>query len=410
MYQPLTGTGNGSAPVVNITWPFLDKSHVVAAVNGIPVVATWTGASQITFTSAVPAGSTWSVSRQTPYDTAVVDFTNGSVLTEEDLDLAFEQLRFVFEEARQLGMGGDVALRQDLAAPGGADHVNFQGSTPGLSVSWGGARGGLAMMADPVTSPSADGWALLKLGILDGTEDGWLHNPALPDNVAIWTLVNSANGRSSIWGANFSAEVLAENDASAWGIEVDMNNNGSVVADPSAALKKVGVDAVNAGPEHSTAAYRASASHADSTGLWVNGYYADRIRDTGFWAGKVAGDTGTQFSIAAFRDSSDSRVGFLIDGGTHAYGIDLAAGIYTSAAIRLPNEGKIVGRNVEASADLEMMRLDTGDKLLLGSDVNGYGVRVAALGNYADDAAAAAAGVGIGQLYRNGSVLMVRVA
>jgi len=33
-----------------------------------------------------------------------------------------------------------------------------------------------------------------------------------------------------------------------------------------------------------------------------------------------------------------------------------------------------------------------------------------ALGNYANDAAAAVGGVGVGELYRNGSVLMVRVA
>src|SRR5687768_15580482 len=34
----------------------------------------------------------------------------------------------------------------------------------------------------------------------------------------------------------------------------------------------------------------------------------------------------------------------------------------------------------------------------------------AALGDYANDAAAAVGGVGVGELYRNGSVLMVRVA
>jgi hypothetical protein len=34
----------------------------------------------------------------------------------------------------------------------------------------------------------------------------------------------------------------------------------------------------------------------------------------------------------------------------------------------------------------------------------------AGLGNYANDAAASAGGVAVGSLYRNGSVLMVRVA
>jgi hypothetical protein len=32
------------------------------------------------------------------------------------------------------------------------------------------------------------------------------------------------------------------------------------------------------------------------------------------------------------------------------------------------------------------------------------------LGNFADDAAAASGGVGVGQLYRNGSVVQIRVS
>lgn len=38
------------------------------------------------------------------------------------------------------------------------------------------------------------------------------------------------------------------------------------------------------------------------------------------------------------------------------------------------------------------------------------GISVAGLGDYADDAAAASGGVAVGGLYRNGSILMIRVA
>jgi hypothetical protein len=116
MYSPITGTGNGTAPVVNIPWPFLDKSHVQARVSGSPVAATWTGAAQVTFTGVVPNGTSYDVIRVTPYDAPLVDFTDGAVLTEADLDTAMTQLRYVFEEARSVGLGGDTALRNDLAA------------------------------------------------------------------------------------------------------------------------------------------------------------------------------------------------------------------------------------------------------------------------------------------------------
>lgn len=38
------------------------------------------------------------------------------------------------------------------------------------------------------------------------------------------------------------------------------------------------------------------------------------------------------------------------------------------------------------------------------------GISVAGLGDYADDTAAASGGVAVGGLYRNGSILMIRVA
>lgn len=125
MYLPITGTGAGAAPVVNLTWPFIDQSDVVARVNGTPVAYTWTGASQITFSATVPNGTPYDVIRSTPYGAPLVSFTDNAVVTGADLNLASTQLRYVFEEARSLGLGGDAGLRTDLAAPAGALHVNF---------------------------------------------------------------------------------------------------------------------------------------------------------------------------------------------------------------------------------------------------------------------------------------------
>lgn len=98
MYSPITGTGDGSAPVVNITFDYISKDHVKGSVDGVVVELTWTGASQVTFPAAVSSPSTWVVYRETPISIPLVDFANGSVLTEQDLDLANQQLRYHQEE------------------------------------------------------------------------------------------------------------------------------------------------------------------------------------------------------------------------------------------------------------------------------------------------------------------------
>lgn len=112
--------------MVNITWPFISQADVIATVEGSPVDLTWTGASQVTFAAAVASGDAWVVYRETSIQDAVVDFTDGSVLTESDLDTAHKQLRFSLQEAIQRGLGGDAQLRTDLLdSAAGASLVSF---------------------------------------------------------------------------------------------------------------------------------------------------------------------------------------------------------------------------------------------------------------------------------------------
>lgn len=98
MYQPITGDGDGSAPVVNLTFPYLLTDHVKAEVDGTEVSYTWTGASQITLDAAVAVGSSWRVYRDTALMDALVDFTSGSLLTEADLDQANTQHQYIDQE------------------------------------------------------------------------------------------------------------------------------------------------------------------------------------------------------------------------------------------------------------------------------------------------------------------------
>lgn len=109
MYSPVTGTGDGTAPVVSLTFPYINRSHVKASVDGVLAVASWTGASEVTFAAPVPVGSTWVVYRDTPTE-PVVDFTNGSILTEDDLDMANRQTLYRQEEVEEnYGLSADAA-------------------------------------------------------------------------------------------------------------------------------------------------------------------------------------------------------------------------------------------------------------------------------------------------------------
>lgn len=67
----------------------------------------------------------------------------------------------------------------------------------------------------------------------------------------------------------------------------------------------------------------------------------------------------------------------------------------------------LTAENLADVADVEEALANLGGASADLSTVAGVS---AALGNYANDAAAAAGNVAVGELYRNGSVLMVRVA
>lgn len=94
----ITRTGDGTAPVVNLTFPYISPDDIVVYVDGVAVAYHYTGSSTITLDQAVAAGSTIVVRRQTPRN-LLVDFTDGSTLTETDLDLLATQLIYRTEEA-----------------------------------------------------------------------------------------------------------------------------------------------------------------------------------------------------------------------------------------------------------------------------------------------------------------------
>ena len=105
-------TGNGSAGPFTISFSYLSQAEVDVTVGGvlktISTHYTFTSANQITFTSGnEPAnGVAIQFQRNTNIGSKKVDFQDGSVLTEADLDANSNQLLFSMQEIIDGGGGG----------------------------------------------------------------------------------------------------------------------------------------------------------------------------------------------------------------------------------------------------------------------------------------------------------------
>ena len=109
-------TGNGTAGPFSISFSYLTESDVDVTVGGVLKTInthyTFTSASQITFTSGnEPAnGVAIKFQRDTNISTKKVDFVDGSVLTEADLDANSNQLLFSMQEIIDSGAGSGFTI------------------------------------------------------------------------------------------------------------------------------------------------------------------------------------------------------------------------------------------------------------------------------------------------------------
>lgn len=98
-YSYVTYAGTGS--LTNFTFPFqyLDKNNISVTVDGNPVSFTWLNDSTVVVSPAPAVDTKVVIGRQTEKSTLLVDFNDGSVLTEKDLDTANRQVFFMTQES-----------------------------------------------------------------------------------------------------------------------------------------------------------------------------------------------------------------------------------------------------------------------------------------------------------------------
>jgi Phage T7 tail fibre protein len=131
-YSYVQYTGNGSTTNYAFSFPYLDASHIKVRVNGVITSFTFLNSSTVTISPAPAIGAIIDIRRETPKDNPPVDFTDGSVLLEQDLD---ELARFSLYTAQESSDGvGDAMTKDTLGVWQGqsrrikevADPVNAQ--------------------------------------------------------------------------------------------------------------------------------------------------------------------------------------------------------------------------------------------------------------------------------------------
>lgn len=104
----------------DVVFPYISRTHVKVTGNFIPyTILEWLSPTRIRLSTAPPTGALVEVYRETPTEGPLVEFQNGAVLTQEDLNLAVKQLLYKQQELAALYDNSLKKARQRLAENSG---------------------------------------------------------------------------------------------------------------------------------------------------------------------------------------------------------------------------------------------------------------------------------------------------
>lgn len=98
-YSFVVYAGDGGTGPFAVPFAYLDQSHVTVSVDGVAVAHSWPTAASVSLSSGAASGAVVEIRRTTPRDARLVDFTDGAILTEADLDTAILQQMYLAQEA-----------------------------------------------------------------------------------------------------------------------------------------------------------------------------------------------------------------------------------------------------------------------------------------------------------------------
>ena len=149
--------GDGTNRAFAVTFPYLDKSHVRLYVDNTEMgVFVWLNAAVIQLPLAPAPGAIVRVARVTPTGIMPVDFTDGSVLAEAELDLISKYAAYLAEEAFDRTSTALITNSVNEFDARGLKIVNVaEGTNPTDAASWGQltvTKGQIQVLADAVAA------------------------------------------------------------------------------------------------------------------------------------------------------------------------------------------------------------------------------------------------------------------
>ena len=184
-------TGDGSETDFNFTFPYIKTAHVAVEINEGPTggLNKWVRKTLTTDYSVQTSPTTFvrfvtapannvkvRVLRDSEANIGIVDFANGSVLTETELDNAYEHNRYLAQEAEE-GIGGGSLSKK------GGDHYNADGLK-------------IENIADPENDGDAVNKGYADTRFVNVTGDTMTGNLAMSNNNI--TGVNSVQGLANL--------------------------------------------------------------------------------------------------------------------------------------------------------------------------------------------------------------------
>jgi hypothetical protein len=104
--------GDGSSRTYSFPFPYIDVAHVQVVVDGVAAGFVFDNTNTVTLNTAAPASSLITISRNTPKGVVPVDFSDGSILREADLDILAVFATYVSQETfdrADASLGFDIA-------------------------------------------------------------------------------------------------------------------------------------------------------------------------------------------------------------------------------------------------------------------------------------------------------------
>lgn len=324
--------GDGGTGPYGVPFSFLDRSHVSVSVDGTPAEFVWVTDGSVSLAAPAASGSAVVIARTTPRDVRLVDFTDGSVLTEADLDTALQQqmniAQEVVDEVSDV-MRADALARFDAQ---GRRLVNLGAPTDG-------ADAATKAYVDAATPASAAAAAASSAASATASQTAAASSAAAAAASAA-ALSGAAVPAGGATGQRL-AKTSAEDGAAAW---VDNLADGEVTGAKLAA-GGVGLDKLE------------PAAAAGYVGAAAAGGYVHRT------SAQLRADVISASAPAATPSSDDSVLFADVDDGGAVKRASVAELLALGGGLRSVAQGALSGTDIDITipAGAEMIRLSQAD-------------------------------------------------